>query len=439
LLDAYAFVHWFRNAAPYINAFRGRTFVLTFGGECVADAEFAYLIHDIALLNSLGVKLVLVHGARPQIDQTLAQQGVTTRSHHNVRITDSVALPGVKQAVGAVRMEIEALLTMGIANSPMAGAQLRVASGNFVTAQPMGVHDGIDHCHTGVVRRVDGEAIHQLLNQGWIVLLSPMGYSPTGEAFNLLAEDVTVSTCRALKADKLIYLSENSEVVDKQGKLIRELAPNEAQHLIQYNASLTDKTKRHLNDAATLCQEGIRRVHLIPRHVDGALLQELFSRDGIGTLITNDRFEGTRQANIEDVGGILELLAPLEQQGTLVRRSRERLEQEIERFTVVERDGTIIGCAALYPYPEHGIAELACVAIRPDYRNSGRGDALTRYIEQQAKQLGMRELFVLTTHTAHWFIEQGFAEADISKLPLKKQGLYNYQRKSKIFNKLLTA
>lgn len=437
MLDAYAFVHWFRNAAPYINAFRGRTFVLTFGGECVADEEFACLIHDIALLNSLGVKLVLVHGARPQIEQVLAQQGITTHTHQNVRITDTAALPGVKQAVGAVRMEIEALLTMGVTNSPMAGARLRVASGNFVTAQPMGIHDGVDHCHTGEVRRVDGEAIHQLLTQGYIVLLSPMGYSPTGEAFNLLAEDVAISTCRSLKADKLIYLTESSELVDENNQRIRELTPSQAQQLIQYNAALTDKSKRYLQDAAALCQEGLHRAHLIPRHVDGALLQELFTRDGIGTLISSDRFEGTRQASIDDVGGILELLAPLEQQGTLVRRSRERLEQEIERFTVVERDGAIIGCAALYPYTEHSMAELACVAIHPDYRGSSRGEALTSYIEQQAKQLGMQTIFVLTTRTAHWFIERGYTEADISKLPLQKQGLYNYQRKSKIFSKPL--
>ena len=432
--DAYAFVQWFRNAAPYINAFRGRTFVLAFGGECVADKEFSHLIHDIALLNSLGIKLVLVHGARPQIEQSLSQHHVTPLIHNGIRITNGAALPCVKQAVGAVRMEIEALLTMGVANSPMAGARLRVASGNFITAKPMGVHEGIDHCHTGEVRRVDNEAIQQLLDQGWIVLLSPMGYSPTGEVFNLLAEDVAVSTSRALKADKLIYLTESSELTDEQGTLIRELKPAEAQRLIQYNSTLTHEAKRYLHDAATLCQEGLHRAHLIPRHIDGALLQELFTRDGIGTLISNDLFEGTRQAKIEDVGGIIELLEPLEQQGILVRRSRERLEQEISQFTVVERDGTIIGCAALYPYPEHHIGELACVAVHPAYRNSGRGDALVSAIKQQAKQQDLQALFTLTTRTAHWFIERGFAETDISKLPLEKQQLYNYQRKSKIFS-----
>ncbi len=437
MYDTYAFVEWFRNAAPYINAFRGRTFVLAFGGECVADEEFAHLIHDIALLNSLGVKLVLVHGARPQIEQALAEHGIKAQTHNHIRITDNAALPRVKQAVGAVRMEIEALLTMGVANSPMAGAELRIASGNFVTAKPMGVRDGIDHCHTGEVRRIDEQAIKQLLDKGWIVLLSPIGYSPTGEVFNLLAEDVAVSAAQALKADKLIYLSEESKLLDEQGEPLKELCVSQISAVLQHNPQLSHESRRFLEDAAQLCQHGLHRAHMVPRHVDGALLQELFTRDGIGTLISQDRFEGTRQARIEDVGGILELLEPLEQQGILVRRSRELLEQEIDYFTIVERDGAIIGCAALYPYPKHKMAELACVAVHGDYRDTGRGDALVSYIEQQAKQQGMEELFVLTTRTAHWFVERGFAEADLNKLPLEKQQLYNFQRKSKIFSKAL--
>jgi len=437
LTDSSAFVQWFRNAAPYINTFRGRTFVVAFGGECVADAEFAHLIDDIVLLNSLGVKLVLVHGARPQIEQHLADRGLQTRVHNGIRVTDEAALDAVKHAVGAVRVEIEARLSMGISRVAPTPSRLRVASGNFVTAQPMGILDGVDFCHTGEVRGVDGEGINRLLDQGYVVLLSPLGYSPTGEVFNLLAEDVAANTARVLAVEKLIYLTESSELADEQGVRIRELTPTQASQLLQYNRSLTEETQRYLKDAIELCRGPVHRAHLVPRHVDGALLQELFTRDGIGTLICRDRFEGTRQATIEEVGGILELLAPLEQAGVLVRGSRELLEMEIERFAVVERDGAIIGCAALYPYPDHDMAELACVAVHPDYRNSGRGDALVGYLEQKAKQLGLQQLFVLTTRTAHWFVEREFVEADIAKLPVQKQGLYNYQRRSKIFIKSL--
>ncbi len=435
--ETYEFVQWFRNSAPYINAFRGRTFVLAFGGECVLEPSFANLVHDIALLHSLGVRLVLVHGARPQIDQQLTLRGAGSQYHKGLRITDDTALSCVKHAVGAVRVEVESLLTMGLANSPMAGARLRVASGNFVTAKPLGVHDGIDYCHTGEVRRVDANGINALLDQGSIALLSPLGYSPTGEVFNLRAEDVAVSTARALKAAKLIYLADDSELLDQTGRLLREMTVPEVERFLQSSSELSEATQRNLKDAISLCRSGVERIHFVPRQVDGAVLQELFTRDGIGTLISANRFEGTRPAQIEDVGGILELIAPFERDGTMVRRSRELLEMEIDRFTVIERDGMVIGCAALYPYAQTGLAELACLAIHPDYRGHGRGDALLDYIEKQAATQGIRQLFVLTTRTAHWFIERGFAESELAALPVEKQKLYNYQRKSKIFIKSL--
>lgn len=434
--DSYAFVEWFRNSAPYINAFRGRTFVLAFGGECLQDEQYAHLIHDIALLDSLGVKLVLVHGARPQIERHLEKMGVELRYHNGLRITDDITLECVKQAVGAVRVEIEARLTMGVANSPMAGARLRVASGNFVTARPLGVRNGVDFCHTGEVRRIDSAGIRGQIDRGFIVLLSPLGYSPTGEVFNLHAEDVAASTARALQADKLIYLTDTDIPGDEEHRSPREMTPSDVEQLLR-SAQIGQELRQFLSDAVGLCQSGVHRVHLVPRHVDGAVLQELFTRDGIGTMISADRFEGTRKAVIEDVGGILELITPLEQEGMLVRRSRELLEMEINHFTVVERDGMIIGCAALYPYGDNTYGELACLAIHPDYQGSGRGDALFAYIEQQARQKNIHNLFVLTTRTAHWFIERGFNETDLKMLPLEKQQLYNYQRRSKIFMKTL--
>ncbi|OGT22564.1 MAG: amino-acid N-acetyltransferase, partial [Gammaproteobacteria bacterium RBG_16_57_12] len=349
LSENITFVQWFRNAAPYINAFRGRTFVITFSGEAVADTQFPHLIHDIALLNSLGVRLVLVHGARPQIEQRLTERQAVTQVIDGIRITDAAALGCVKEAVGALRVEIESLLSMGLANSPMAGARLRVTCGNFVTARPVGIRNGIDYQHTGEVRRIDGDGIRQPLDNGAIVLLSPLGYSPTGETFNLLAEDVATATASALGADKLLYLVEN---LDTANGLPRELTLSQARELLDSHAALAEDQRLALRGAVQVCGQNVHRAHLIPRQVEGALLQELFTRDGIGTLISADLFEGTRPATIDDVGGILELIAPLEQAGILVRRSRERLETEIGRFVVVERDGMIIACAALYPFTE---------------------------------------------------------------------------------------
>ncbi len=436
-LDPQTFVRWFRDFSPYLNAFRGRRFVIAFGGEVIAEEQFANLVHDIALLNSLGVRLILVNGARPQIEQRMEERGAEMRYVNGLRVTDAAALACVKEAAGAVRVEIEALLSMGLANSPMAGAQIRVASGNFVTAQPLGVREGVDYLHTGEVRRIDAEAIRHQLDEGAIVLLSPLGYSPTGEVFNLSAEDVATAVAIDLNADKLIYLVDGPGLQLDDGTLIRQLGLNDAETFLEEHEHLPEALSKALYSALYACDEGVSRAHLINRHQDGSLLMELFTRDGIGTLISADDYEGMGEADIDDVGGILELLAPLENEGVLVRRSRERLETEIDHFTVVERDGMIIACAALYPFTAEGLGELACMAVHDEYRNEGRGDALLDYIEKQARELGISQLFVLTTRTAHWFQERGFEPASIKDLPLERQELYNYQRRSKVFIKSL--
>lgn len=432
-----AFVDWFRHSSPYIHAFRGRMFVIALGGEAVADTGFAELVQDLALLNSLGVKLVLVHGARPQIEQRLREAGARIEYVNGLRLTDDEALPCVKQAVATVRVEIEALLSMGLAHSPMANARIRVASGNLVTARPLGILDGVDYLHTGEVRRIDVRGIEQHHAHNAIVLLSPLGYSPTGEVFNLSAEEVATSAAVQLQADKLIFLTEDNGPKGVRKQLLRQLSVKEAEQFLARKKKLTGDFVHYMQSAIHACRHGVQRTHLVDRHINGGLLLELFTRDGIGTLITDDLYEGTRRAGIDDVGGILELISPLETEGTLVRRSRERLETEIEYFTVVERDGLIIACAALYPTENKDFAELACLAVHPDYRNEGRGDTLLACIEQDALARGVQQLFVLTTRTAHWFRERGFSHAGLDALPVKRRSLYNYQRNSKIFIKPL--
>ncbi len=437
IIDTLKFVTWFRNASPYIHAFRGRTFVITFDGEMIASKDFPNFIHDIALLNSLGIRLVLVHGARPQIEQRLKAHNNQTNYSNELRITDSDTLSFVKDAVSNVRLEIESLLSMGIANSPMAGASLQVISGNFVTAQPLGIKDGIDYQYTGEVRRINHDAINHHLDHGAIILLSPLGYSPTGEIFNLTAIEVATATATSLKAEKLLCLIENEGIFDHKQQLIRHLTTTEAKKILAEQSSLDHNRKNDLKRAIDACQRGVRRTHLIHRKTEGALLQELFTRDGIGTLISSDIYENIRHATIDDICGILELIKPLEEEGILVRRSRKKLETEIERFTVIERDGMIIACSALYPYPEEQFSELACLAVHPNYQNMNHGEVLLKKIETESKKLGIKQLFVLTTRTLHWFQERGFKPASLEKLPTLKQSLYNYQRQSKILLKTL--
>ncbi len=428
-----AHIRWFRNTAPYINAHRGKTFVLMLGGAVARHANFANIIHDIALLNSLGVRLVLIHGSRPQIEERLERAGHESAVHDGIRITDNEALEHVKDAAGSLRAQIEALLSMGLPNSPMAGSQIRVCSGNFVTAKPIGVVDGVDYQHTGKVRRVDAEGIQRQLADGSIVLQSPLGYSPTGEIFNLSLEDIAVHTAAAIRADKLLLFGEAEGILGSDGELIRQCAVGDIAKLEIADA----EQDALLQTARRACLAGVERCQVISYVDDCALLEELFTHDGSGTLVASDAYEQSRTAMIDDVGGILELIEPLEEDGVLLKRSRELLEQEIDRFRVLERDGRIIACAALYPFVDDGCGEIACIVSHPDYRGGRRGQRLLDALEQEARRLGLARVFVLTTQTAHWFVEQGFSEAARDELPGEKQALYNLQRNSKVFFKAL--
>lgn len=435
------YVHWFRHSAPYINAHRGKTFVIMFDGEAVQHENFQHIIHDIALLHSLGIRLILVHGARAQINQNLKASHLQTPFHNHRRITTRESLGAVMSAAGSIRLQIEALLSMGLANSPMYGARIDVVSGNLITAKPYGIRDGIDFQLSGEVRSVDTDAIQRHLDSQNIVLLGPTGYSTTGEVFNLLAEEVATKTAISLKADKLIFLGKQHGLMNEHGQLQREVAPHQLdRHILQYQDSNPD-IALHLQGAKTASLQGVHRVHLISYAYDGALVEELFTRDGSGTMITDAHYEEVRTANIQDVGGLISLLRPLEEEGILVYRSRERLENEIEHFAVIERDGTILACAALYPLPaadgELRSAEIACVAVHPSYRKSNRGSQILHYLEEKARAMGIQQLFILTTRTAHWFLEQGFEQASVDDLPNARQALYNYQRNSLVCKKPL--
>jgi amino-acid N-acetyltransferase len=355
------FVTWFRSVAPYVNSFRNKTFVVAFGGEVVADGKFVELVHDLNSLASLGARLVLVHGARPQIESRLREHDLETIYIRGMRVTDTDTLQCVKESIGRVRVEIEALLSMGLPNSPMANAAIRVASGNFVTARPVGIIEGVDLIHTGEVRRIDTVAIRARLEQGELALLSPLGYSPTGEIFNLTLENVAAEAAIALKAEKLIFLMDPEGVEKRypggtEALLLGELTVAEGEALLRESSSravtLSEDVQLYLPFALQACERGVSRVHLISRHIDGAVLLELFTHSGIGTMISEGPLQNLRDARIEDVGAILQLIEPLEADGTLVRRNRELLEMEIARFVVVEHDGIIIGCAALYPFPD---------------------------------------------------------------------------------------
>jgi amino-acid N-acetyltransferase len=431
------FVMAFRQAAPYINAHRGKTFVVAFSGNAVDDPSFAQLVQDIALLNSLGVRLVIVHGARPQIEKCLRQRGADSHYVNGIRVTDEEALDCTCDAVGSIRVDIEALFSTGLPNTPMAGAGIQVVSGNFLTARPYGIHDGIDYGYTGTIRKVDRAALLQYLQAGSTVMLSPLAYSVTGEVFNVNSEEVATYTASAIGADKLIFLLDGDGLKDSGRRPLRQLTRNDAEQLLSSRRKLDNELMVHLRSAVQASRAGIDRVHLVPGWTHGSLLQELYTRDGVGTLITASGYEKTRPARVDDIGGIIELIEPLEQQGLLVKRSREQLEMDIGNFFVSDRDGLITACAALIPYVEDEMGEMVCLAVHEDYRNAGRGDSLLQDAEARARETGLKAIFVLTTQASHWFRERGFEVLPIEHLPIKKRQLYNYQRKSRVYIKYL--
>ena len=430
------FVEWFRQSAPYIRQLQGRTVVVVAGGEVMRSAGLSDLVADLALLHSLGVRLVLVVGSRPQIDKRLQDRSVASKIHEGVRITDRTALAAAMEAAGTNRVELERLLSMGLPGSSMAGARVRVATGNFVTARPVGVLDGVDFGFTGRVRRIDHEALRAQLDSGAVVILTPIGYSVTGECFNLSTPELAAETAIALRADKLVCLVEGRGVLDGKGGIHTELEPSRGRAILASRRRMATDVRLHLEAALRAVEGGVARAHLVDRRADGALLRELFTRDGIGTLITEELYEGVRPARLQDVPSLLRILEPLEAQGILVHRPSELLETDIDRFVVVERDGLVLGCAALYSFAEERVGELACLGVHPDFREHGRGEVLLRAIERRARSEGLRRLFVLTTQSVHWFMERGFVPSSPAELPAAR-GSYDRRRRSKVLLKTL--
>jgi len=430
------FVQWLRSVAPYIHAFRGKTFVVAFPGELVKAGALPVLAHDLSLLHALGIRIVVVHGSRPQVEEQLALRNVEARFHNGIRITDAAALECAKEAAGELRLDIEAAFSQGLPNTPMAHAEIRIISGNFVTARPIGIIDGVDLELTGMSRKIAYETIQPILNAGGLALLSPLGFSPTGEVFNLTMEDVAVAASIALRADKLIFITETPLMTDAGGAEIRELSNHQARAIIE-SGCLPPDSAFYLRHAMQACSAGVPRAHVVPFHTDGSALLELFTHDGVGTMISSENLESLREASIDDVGGILKLIEPLEANGTLVKRGRELIEREIDYFSVIDHDGVIFGCAALYPFPEEQMAEMACLTVNPEVQAQGDGERLLKHMENRARAAGIKKLFVLTTRTAHWFLKRGFVHATVDDLPKDRQHMYNWQRKSLVLVKTL--
>jgi amino-acid N-acetyltransferase len=430
------FVRWFREVAPYVHAFRGKTFVVAFGGELVQANVLNTLVQDLSLLSALGIKLVLVHGSRPQVNEQLRLKGFSQQFDRGRSPMDADALECAKEAAGEIRLDIEAAFSQGLPNTPMSHAQIRVISGNFVTARPTGIIDGVDYKHTGQVRKIDVEALRSSIDRGSIVLLSPSRILTNGRG--LQSSDGRTRHERSNRlACREIDLSDRIPRRHRRRRQRRhELARLDADALLA-SGSIDPDTAFYLQFASRAVKRGVTRAHLIPFSMDGVVLLEIFTHDGVGTMVVEDTLDDLRPATIDDVGAILQLIEPLEQDGTLVPRGRALIERDVENFTVLEHDGVIYGCATLHDFPKDQMAEMGCLIVHPEWQGTGEGEILLRHMESRARGHGAKRLFVLTTRTSHWFIKRGFVQGGVADLPKEKQTHYNRSRNSLIFIKRL--
>lgn len=430
------FVQWLREVAPYIHAFRGKTFVVGVSGELLAQGHLDHLVQDLSLLNAMGMRIVLVFGSRPQVSEQLKLRSIDDQFSGALRVTDAAALECVKEAVGELRLDLEAAFSQGLPNTPMQHARVRVVSGNFVSARPVGVVDGLDHQHTGLARKVDTQPLRFALDSGAIVLMAPLGFSATGEAFNLTMEDVASRTAIELQADKLIYLTEVDGIADENGAKLGEISEAQAHQLLESDHLAAD-TSHYLRHALKACETGVARAHILPFRIDGSVLLELFTHDGVGTMLVEETLESLRRATLDDVGGILSIIRPMEEEGILVPRDHTLIERDIDHYSVIEHDGVIFGCVALLPHNDDLIAEVACLAVNPKVQGQGDGDRLLRHAEQRARAAGLKQVFALTTRTMHWFLKRGFIRTTEDSLPAARRDTYNRRRASHILIKTL--
>lgn len=446
------FVPWFRTVAPYIHSHKGNTFVIGVTGGMIAAGRLSALVQDLALIHAMNIKIVLVHGFNPQLASLLRIREHQLQYVNGTPITDETALLCAQEAAGQLRYQIEAAFSQGLPNTPMAHAKIRVVSGNFITAKPLGIVDGVNFQHTGQVRKLDSAGIRQELEQGNIVLLSSFGFSPTGETFNLSMEDVATETAIALHAEKLAFLTDLTGIPNNLNESTPPIAQNDSvpiyrQMKIEDAQELLQKTPktpqtynvlsyvRHMVKALT---RKVERTHIIPYSVDGSLLIEVFTHDGIGTMIIDEDLKSLREARPDDIAAIIKLIEPLEQKGILVKRNRTDIERDINAYTVLEHDGVLFGCAAFHPYPKEKTAELAALNISQQVQGKGDGEKLLKHIEQKALKQGLESIFVLTTRTMHWFIKRGFFEVEPAWLPEEKLKKYRWDRKSKVLVKRLS-
>jgi amino-acid N-acetyltransferase len=421
---------YFREILRYVPRFRDRVFVIAIDGAIVEDDNFPTLLLDIALLRSLSIRVALVHGAAHQLKRFAKIAGVEPSDIDGTGITDK---PTLNVAITAANRVSHEILEGLLAND------LRGACTNALVAHPAGILGGVDHLFTGKVERVEGGFLHTLLEHDIIPVVPPIGIDGTGNSFRLNSDAVAVEVAKTLKAVKLIYLSTEGGVRDEKG-VIRQMTVQEAEtYLKKHRDELAPGAVTKLKHAAKACREGVERVHIIDGREQEGLLGEVFSNEGIGTLVYTNVYQSIRTALKKDIGAVFKLIQQGVRNDELVRRTRADIEKTIGDYFVFEVDRNPVGCIALHVYPEQNKGELASVFVDTRYENQGIGLKLIKYVEDAARAKGLSELFCLSTQAINYFVQKGgFKLGTPDDLPPARRERYDQNgRKSQVLIKTL--
>ncbi|HTY87836.1 MAG TPA: amino-acid N-acetyltransferase [Candidatus Acidoferrum sp.] len=419
-----------RGILQYIPQFREKTFILAIDGAIVTDENFATLLLDVAVLRSLNIRVVLVHGASAQIKALAEEQKVQASNLDGAGVTDAATLQLALTAANRLTHEILEGLSAN---------DLRAASTNVITAHPMGIIQGVDHLFTGKVERVDTELLTSLLSQGVVPVIPPLGFDGDGKTYRVNSDGVALAVADALKAVKLIFITAQDGLI-YNGQLIRQMLVAELEKLLQQNnAGFLPAVLSKAQHAAAACKAGIPRVHIINGRVDEGLLAEVFSNDGIGTLIYANEYQQIRPAKKKDVRAIQLLTKAAVEADELVKRTRSSIEKTLGDYYLFEIDKNPVACVALHVYPEQKKGELACLYVNPSYENQGIGRKLIQFVENKARETGLGELITLSTQAFTYFQSKGgFAEGTPDDLPPARREKYEQSgRNSKVLVKKL--
>lgn len=427
-------VELIREAFFYQSRFHGRTMVFKVDYPLTEAPSFPSLMNDLALLAQTGIRVVIVPGAKEWIDAVLTEYEIPWSYEGAVRLTSGQAIPFVKMAAFEVATRFMTALSASRIDSVI---------GNFVRARGLGVVNGIDYGHSGVVEKILVEPLSRVLQMGMVPIIPCIGWSIAGKPYNLPSDEIALEVCRALGAVKFFILSAHGPLMTSQYQVptglscdtsgrIGRLTLQEAQAILDMNSPQKDRPLEELQLALRAGRAGVERVHLVDGREEGAVLRELFSNLGAGTMIYADEYESIRPLLADDIPQILRLMEPLMEQGILLRRSADDIHEKIKDYVVFDIDGSVHACGALHDWGE-GQGEIAALATDPLYGELNMGRRIVGYLIERARKQGMKRVFVLTTRTHDWFEYLGFKEISVEELPERKRRLYDYKRKSKVF------